>query len=153
MDSTPRIVCAQPAFVMALMFINLYPNAVQTYQVLSCGTPPYHTRCDENFFKRWVVPTLVQLSLGVNYVDYGRRWCHYNHVPLLPSCFTVVLDTYPVVVWEPLNRFLANALYQPKYGSCVFKVVRLLYTRSHCNTKRVFIWCCALDPTWYFIYW
>lgn len=111
----------QAAFYMALMFINLYPHAAQTSRVLSCGTGDYYVDCNEDFFRRWVVPVLVQLGTHINYIDYGRRLCYYNHVPLLPNCFTVVLDTYPVCVWQPLDKYLAGGLYQPKYATTVYK--------------------------------
>lgn len=111
----------QVAFYMALMFINLYPHAVQMERVLSCGEGIYHVRCTESFFKNWVVSILVQLGTHINYIDYGRRWCHYNHVPLIPDCFTVILDTYPIAVWQPLDKYLGSSLYQPKYGTTVYK--------------------------------
>ena len=75
----------QAVFYMALLFINLYPHAVQTDRVLSCGKARSHIECNMDFFKRYVVPALVALGREINYIDYARRLCLWNHVPLLPD--------------------------------------------------------------------
>ena len=75
----------QAAFYMVLMFINLYPYLDQVERMLSIHHPAVRVRCTKSFFKTWVVPIMVQLGTHINYIDYGRRWCLFNHVPLIPD--------------------------------------------------------------------
>lgn len=44
-----------------------------------------------------------------------------NHAPHFPFLFTGIVDTFPIQVLHPQNKELRHQLYNPKYGTCVYK--------------------------------
>ena len=44
-----------------------------------------------------------------------------NLNPCFDCSFMAILDTFPVVVWQPCDEYARNSLYCTKYGTTVFK--------------------------------
>ena len=68
-----------------------------------------------------VFPALCYLAKVINEIFWEDRLSPYNHTPHFPFWFTGIVDTFPLHVLQPHNSTLRRALFNPKYGGCVYK--------------------------------
>jgi hypothetical protein len=69
-----------------------------------------------------VLHYLASLALVIDEVHWENRLSEWNHVELLPTRFTTIVDTFPVFVSESLDKKISKLTYQPKYEQNVFKI-------------------------------
>ncbi len=97
---------------MVYKYLHLYLMRDQCKLILGCN----------RFYLHYVVlPALHYLRLVINEVHWDDRLYHGNHTPHFPFLFTGCVDTFPMYVQQPINSELRKALYNPKYGGCVYK--------------------------------
>lgn len=104
-------------FYNAYTFIHLAPHHRQSERVLGCSKSTIHTK---------IKPLLHHLASVLTEIHWEDRLSPYNHAPDFPVLFTGIVDTQPIYVAQPKNTTLRTALYNPKYGDTVYKVMQII---------------------------
>lgn len=94
------------------MYMHIYSPKRQLGQTLGLNDYRYHYH---------VKPDMHWLSRNMNEIHWDDRLSLWNHTHHFPKLFTGMVDTFPVRVSQPEDSVLGKALYNPKYGSCVYK--------------------------------
>jgi len=93
-------------------WIHLYPRNRWAPFVLGCSR--YH-------FEVVMCRQMHWLARNFHQVHWSDRLSPINHCPHFPYYVTGIVDTFPFRVYQPLDARLRKCLYNPKYGSSVWK--------------------------------
>ena len=120
------------------MNVYKYMHIYSPKRVLNCTMD-----ITNNQFHNHVKPDLHYLCEKMNEIHWEDRLSPWNHAYHFPSAVTFMVDTFPVRVSEPEDSALGQVLFNPKYGSCVYKFqcavtflgVIPLFTGPHLGTS------------------
>jgi hypothetical protein len=98
--------------VQVYAYLHMYPRQRQVKAVLGCS---------RKHLQRKILPALHYLAKSMHEIFWDDRLDLNNHAPHFPYLFVGMVDTFPLRVLQPVHRPLARALYNPKYGGCIYK--------------------------------
>lgn len=96
---------------LAYKYIHQYPQQENTC-VLGISSTTLKTK---------IIPVLSILAQTLNEIFWEDRLDPYNHAPDFPYYVTCMVDTIPIYVQNPTNAIIGRWLYNPKYGSAIYK--------------------------------
>jgi hypothetical protein len=103
----------------ALWYIHLYPSTATFGQ----RHWRFLGKISEKNFSMMVIPVLICFSNEMDEIYYNDRLHHENHgTGIFAKYITTFIDTAPIFVQQPDDIQLARLLFQPKYGSHVYKI-------------------------------
>lgn len=94
-------------------FIHMYPCKRWSKRILQCSDFYFHCK---------LKPIMHWLRNNLNEIHWEERLYEFNHTSHFPYFVTGAVDTFPVRVQHPKNSELCRALFNPKYGTTVYKV-------------------------------
>lgn len=111
-------------FYFVFRYLHFYPTWEQAATVLWTPDLVAQKGCgiSARTLHNNVLTYLAALALVIDEVRWEDRLDPYNHVQLLPTRFTCIVDTGPVFVAESMDGSTASLTFQPKYKENCFKM-------------------------------
>jgi len=94
-------------------FIHMGPRRRQAVRYLDCS---------KTYLHETVIPALHFLGSAVDEMQWNRRLLPWNHCPHFPKNVTFMVDTMPIVTYQPQNAQIRSCLYNGKYKDTVYKL-------------------------------
>ena len=65
---------------------------------------------------------MLPLAANMDEINWRNRLHDFNHVVHFKSNVTSIVDTFPIIVYQPVDSRMRNALYSGKYKATVLKI-------------------------------
>ncbi len=101
-------------FYVALVWIKIYTKWRQEVSIAGVKLNGYT-------IEHYLIPALEIMYAVFDEIKWEDRLDPFNHAVHFPTRVTFMVDTYPVVVLEPVDSLYASCLYSGKYKATVFK--------------------------------
>jgi len=101
-------------FIDTFIYIHMYPRIRQSRAIFQ-RSPQY--------ISKRILPALQLMAHTFDEVHWNERLNPYNHTLHFPFYINSIVDTFPIYVSQPSDASMARALFNPKYGGCIWKVL------------------------------
>ena len=107
-------------FYLCYVFIHHYPRVRHFSRVMY--TKEFGLVHKKEFYSHVFHGVMAKLAANMDEISWAKRLHAANHAPHFKSNVTCIVDTFPIIVYQPVDPAARKTLYSGKYKATVLKV-------------------------------